>query len=108
MLSSGTSMLGHVLEARFPPARLGGWRGLYRLGQGCPRAGQWVTITLLIELAEQGLMLLGWMPPARAAFHGREKHTAELKASWDGAQAKSSDPPLPRGLSISRPTLITK
>lgn len=33
------------------------------------------------------------MPPAHAAFYGREKPTADLKASWDVAQVKGPDPP---------------
>lgn len=35
---------------------------------------------------------MGWMPPAHAAFCGREKHMVELKAFWDGTQGRALTP----------------
>lgn len=95
----GSDLVLQVWSAWLCAEGAGGTRGASTTSplQTLPRAGQCAAIALIIKhaLNQQGLVLMSWMPPAHAAFPGGEKLAAELKASWDGAQAKTSAlPPL--------------
>lgn len=62
----------------YPSCQSVGVVGTLPPNKAAPELGSGLPSLLLVE---QGLIVVGWLPPARTAFHDREKHTAELKGS---------------------------